>query len=67
MHLSVNVLLCQASCATSYEKWLPIASALNDLDGFQQWRTNEQSAYFLSEGVMRTNEELLELRRASDA
>ncbi|KPA82462.1 hypothetical protein ABB37_03524 [Leptomonas pyrrhocoris] len=57
-----DALLHQASCAKSYEEWLPIASTLDDLDGFQQWRTNERSAYFSFEGVMRTIEELLELR-----
>lgn len=57
----------QARCATSYEEWLPIASTLDDLDGFQQWRTDEQSAYFSFEGVIRTIEELLELRSTGSA
>ncbi|CAM38666.1 conserved hypothetical protein [Leishmania braziliensis MHOM/BR/75/M2904] len=54
----------QANCTTSYEEWLPIASTLDDMDGFQKWRTDEASTYFSFEGVMRTIEELLELRTA---
>ncbi|KPI82833.1 hypothetical protein ABL78_8153 [Leptomonas seymouri] len=62
-----DALLRQASCASSYEEWLPLASTLDDLDGFQQWRTNEQSSYFSFEGVMRTIEELLSLSSTGNA
>ncbi|CAG9582239.1 conserved hypothetical protein [Leishmania major strain Friedlin] len=57
----------QANCTTTYEEWLPIASTLDDMDGFQKWRTDEASTYFSFEGVMRTIEELLELRSLESA
>ncbi|KAG5468408.1 hypothetical protein LSCM1_02388 [Leishmania martiniquensis] len=62
-----DALIHQVSCTTSYEEWLPIASTLDDMDGFQKWRTDETSAYFSFEGVMRTIEELLESLAAGSA
>ncbi|GET92428.1 hypothetical protein, conserved [Leishmania tarentolae] len=62
-----DALMHQANNITSYEEWLPIASTLDDMDGFQKWRTDEASTYFSFEGVMRTIEELLELRSVGSA
>ncbi|KAG5494092.1 hypothetical protein JKF63_01926 [Porcisia hertigi] len=61
-----GALMHQAGCAATYEEWLPISSTLDDMDGFQKWRTDEESSYFSFEGVMRSIEELLELRSAGN-
>ncbi|KAG5493334.1 hypothetical protein GH5_02077 [Leishmania sp. Ghana 2012 LV757] len=62
-----DALIHQASCAASYEEWLPLASTLDNMDGFQKWRTDETSTYFSFEGVMRTIEELLGLLTVGSA
>ena len=45
-------------CATTYEEWLQAASALDELEGADQWKHKDESSYYDSELIRQRLQEM---------
>ncbi|KEG08768.1 patatin family phospholipase [Trypanosoma grayi] len=56
----------KAKAATTYSEWVAIARQLDDLEGFQSWRLEEEPRYMNSEGLVGHIQLLIDAKKKGD-